>query len=79
MARKYADLENMQGFRLIGQKLTEITPGRFVGNAASIKLPIEAYYFLSFLALIVLLLACLNYINLSIARSLTRAKEIGVQ
>ena len=79
VARKYAGIENMQGFRLIGQKLTEITPGRFVGNAASIKLPIEAYYFLSFLALIVLLLACLNYINLSIARSLTRAKEIGVR
>ena len=77
--RKYADIDDMQGFRLLTQKLTEITPGRFVGNAASIKLPIEAYYFLSFLALIVLVLACLNYTNLSIARSLTRAKEIGVR
>lgn len=79
VARKYVDIEDMESFKLIGQKLTEITPGRLVGNAASLKLPIEAYYFLSFLALIVLVLACLNYTNLSVARSLTRAKEIGVR
>ncbi len=37
------------------------------------------YYFLSVLALVIMLSACLNYTNLSIARALTRAKEIGIR
>lgn len=77
--RKYSDIEDLQGFRLIGQKLTEITPGEFVGNPPSLRLPIQIYYFLGSLALIIIILACLNYTNLSIARALTRAKEIGVR
>jgi len=37
------------------------------------------YAFLSVLALVIMMSACLNYTNLSIARALTRAKEIGVR
>ena len=37
------------------------------------------YYFLGGLALVIMISACLNYTNLSIARALTRAKEIGVR
>ena len=37
------------------------------------------YYFLSALALVIMISACLNYTNLSIARALTRAKEIGIR
>ncbi len=36
-------------------------------------------YFFGGLALIVMLTSCFNYTNLSIARSLTRAREIGVR
>lgn len=37
------------------------------------------FYFEIGIALIILLSACFNYTNLSIARSLTRAKEVGVR
>lgn len=76
---KYADFEDLKGFRLIAQNLLDITPGIFVGNPPSLHLPVEAYYFLGLLALVIMVSACVNYTNLSIARALTRAKEIGVR
>ena len=79
VSRKYADFENLRDLKLIPQSLNNITPGKFVGNPPSLRLPIEAYYFLGFLALIIMISACFNYSNLSIARALTRAKEIGVR
>lgn len=36
-------------------------------------------YMFSVIAVIILLIACVNYMNLSTARSLTRAKEVGVR
>ncbi len=36
-------------------------------------------YFLSGIALFILLIACINFINLSIARSVQRSKEVGVR
>ncbi len=36
-------------------------------------------YILSGIALLILLIACINFINLTVARSLKRAKEIGVR
>jgi putative ABC transport system permease protein len=78
-ARQYAGLPDLKGVNMIGQALTRISPGIILGNEATIVLPLVAYYFLSFLALVIILSACLNYINLSIARALKRAKEIGVR
>ena len=79
VARNYKHIEHLQGFKLIEQKLTSITPGIFVGNPTTLSLPIEVYYFLSILAAAIMLSACLNYIYLSTARALTRAREIGVR
>ena len=79
VAHQYADAEELAGLKLVPQSLDVIGVGHFVGNPLSLRLPIEAYYFLGFLALIILLSASLNYTNLSIARALTRAKEIGVR
>lgn len=76
---QYSEFESFKNFRLQGQKLTKITPGRFTANPTSFSMPIVGYYLLSFLAIIILVSACLNYINLSIARALTRVKEIGVR
>jgi putative ABC transport system permease protein len=77
--QKYAGLTELKGMRLTAQPLTRISPGILLGNEVKIVLPLAAYYFLSFLAFVILLSACLNYINLSIARALKRAKEIGVR
>lgn len=77
--RKYSEFDDLTGFKLIPQSLNLITPGKFAGNPISLHLPIEAYYFLGFLALVIMLSACLNFTNLSIARALTRAREIGVR
>ena len=40
---------------------------------------IKFVYMFSVIAVIILLIACINYMNLSTARSLTRAKEVGVR
>ena len=77
--RKYADKEFLKGHSFKAQPLTTVTPGIIVNQPPSFQLPIEAYYFLGFVALAIMLSACLNYTNLSTARALTRAKEIGVR
>jgi len=78
-ARKYSNMPNLKGFVLASQPLDEITPGMLVNQPPSIQLPIEAYFFLGLLALVIMLSACLNYANLSTARALARAKEIGIR
>lgn len=64
-------------FRL--QSLTEITPGKLINNPIGPSMPWVFVYFLSGLAGVVMLTSCFNFTNLSIARSLKRAKEIGVR
>jgi putative ABC transport system permease protein len=75
----YKGIPEFKGFKMMGQQLTTISPGILLGNEPNIALPRIVYYFLSVLALVIMLSACLNYTNLSIARALTRAKEIGVR
>jgi putative ABC transport system permease protein len=79
VASHYKGLPDLKGFCMMGQPLTRISPGLLLGNEPSIILPSVAYYFLWFLAMVILVSACLNYINLSVARALNRAKEIGVR
>ncbi|MFD2200418.1 ABC transporter permease [Shivajiella indica] len=61
------------------QSLTKITPGPDLNNPIGPILPKIVVIFLGGLAIIVMLTSCFNFTNLSIARSLTRAKEIGVR
>lgn len=75
----YKDIARLEGMQLLSRNLNDITPGKFVGNPITLRLPIEAYYVLIGLAMVVMFSACLNYTNLSIARVLTRAKEIGIR
>lgn len=73
------ETEEIREFQFTGQSLRDITPGILINNEASFRLPEVAYYILSLLALVIMVMACLNYTSLSIARSLTRMKEIGVR
>ena len=59
--------------------MMKITPGTFINNPIGPLLPWVFVYFFAGLAGIVLLTSCFNFTNLSIARSLTRAREIGVR
>ncbi|MBX2899447.1 MAG: ABC transporter permease [Cyclobacteriaceae bacterium] len=61
------------------QKLMHITPGPLTNNPIGPVLPWFFIYFLGGLAVVILLASCFNFTNLSIARSLTRAREIGVR
>ncbi len=76
--KKTADLVDID-IRFSLQPITEITPGPLLGNQIGPGLPSFFIYFLAGLALIIMLSACFNYTNLSIARSLTRAREVGIR
>ena len=60
------------------RNITDVS-GELMGNNTSMTVPKLVLIVLSVLCLIVMLSACLNYTNLSVARLLTRAKEVGVR
>lgn len=66
-------------FKYALQNLLDIVPGPMLNNPIGPFMPWYLIYFLSFIAGIILITSCFNFTNLSIARSLTRAKEIGVR
>lgn len=61
------------------QPLSEITMGPLLSNTMGFGLPAVVIYVLLGLALVVMLSACFNYANLTTARAMNRAKEIGVR
>ena len=74
----YSDMEDYQ-HKFSLQALTKISPGPLMGNEIGPFLPLIFVYFLSGLAFVVMLSASFNYMNLSIERALTRAKEVGIR
>jgi putative ABC transport system permease protein len=70
--------EHSKGLGLQPQAMNDIQMN-LMGNDTNDRMPIQGYYFLAILAVIIMISACLNYTNLSIARALTRAKEIGIR
>ncbi len=61
------------------QHLLSITPGPLLANEIGPTLPVIFVYFLAGIALIIMISASFNYVNLSIARALTRAREVGIR
>ncbi len=61
------------------EHLSEVIPGKDLSNRIGPQVETERLYLLALLALITVLSSCFNYTNLSIARSLRRAKEVGIR
>lgn len=61
------------------ESLNEVVLGKNIGNPIGPTMNIIAVYVLIGLAVIIIVSACFNYTNLSIARSLRRSKEVGIR
>ena len=66
-------------YRFDLQRLDKINLGRLVRNELSTTTPDFVMYFFIVLGTVLMLSASFNYMNLSIARGLKRAKEVGVR
>lgn len=80
--KNYADIEyetRDRGYKFYLQNLDEITPGPLLSNSYGRGMPLLLIILLGALAGIVMIMACFNYTQLMIAKSLTRAKEVGVR
>lgn len=71
------ETKNLYSFSL--QQLDEINLGKLVKNEMGFTVPFFVGYFFIVLGLVVMLSASFNYMNLSIARALKRAREVGVR
>ncbi|WOK07557.1 ABC transporter permease [Imperialibacter roseus] len=61
------------------QAFNDIVPGPHLINWRGPKLEANTVNILIALVVVIMVSACFNYTNLSIARSLTRAKEVGIR
>ena len=75
---QYDQIEDMDATFFL-QNLRQINPGPLMGNQIGPGMPMIMVWFLAALALVVIISSAFNYTNLSIARSLGRAREVGVR
>ena len=77
---KNDDLESRdKGYRFYLQPITKIVPGPMLSNNMGRGLPMPLLWFLIAFAGIIIISAGFNYNSISLARSLSRAKEIGIR
>ena len=77
--REISEEEAKKSVQAVLQPLNDIhLRSRIRGNLAS-NYEIKYVYLYSSIAFIILLIACVNYMNLTTARSITRAREIGIR
>jgi putative ABC transport system permease protein len=75
---KLFQINNIKEVKYDYQQLSAITPGEaliFGGNTVLLS----SLWLIGGITFLILVLACFNYTNLSLARSLTRAKEVGIR
>ena len=74
-----ADYKPSRGTKLYLQKLTDIHLTSHLDEEMEENGDIHRVYIFSAIALFILIIACINYMNLSTARSALRAREIGIR
>lgn len=67
------------GYRFSLQPLGEISPGIHLSNSMGAGMPIFLIWFLCVLGMAIMLSACFNYTNLTVARALVRTREVGIR
>ncbi|MCK4749668.1 MAG: hypothetical protein KAT15_21585, partial [Bacteroidales bacterium] len=77
LERYEGDPEHYYSFQL--QALSNICPGPLLANELGFYLPRMVIYFMVVLAFILIITSAFNYTNMSLAKALTRAREIGVR
>ena len=75
---KYVNTDSPVKQKLILQPLSKLHSWQ-VGNYSHRQIPEKALYLLGFVGLFIILLASVNFVNLSTAQSSARIKEIGVR
>lgn len=86
-SKAISEIKSKYGVKSIGisyllEPLTSIHLGEFVPAENEIlqdKSNPEFSYILSAIAVLILVIACVNFVNLTVARSVKRAKEIGIR
>jgi putative ABC transport system permease protein len=68
-----------KGYEFVIVPLAKITPGPELSNQMGTGMPTFLIVFLGVLVGVIMIMACFNYTNLMIAKSLSRAREIGVR
>lgn len=68
-----------KGYEFFVLPLPDLTPGPIFSNQMGTGMPDLLIIFLSILVGLIMIMACFNYTNLMIAKSLSRAREIGVR
>jgi len=75
---KYRDNEDTN-YSFYLQPCDKIVPGPLLGNEIGFYLPKVFIVFMGGLALVIIISAAFNYTSLSVARSMLRAREVGVR
>ncbi len=78
----YADVQletRDKGYQFYVLPLEDLTPGPMLSNQMGSGMPMMLVIFLGVLAGIIMVMACFNYTNLMIAKSVARVREIGIR